>query len=438
MPPTSSHTIDDAVRVLPGGTYYTAGWHSPPVPEFILSHGAGAYVYTQEGRRLLDVNLGHGSLLLGHCPAAVVDAVKVQLERGTIFAHISGPAIELAHMLVQVIPCAQKVRLVNSGSEGMLLALRLVRAFTGKEKFLKFEGAYHGFTDPFMFNTNYGHPTAWADPPQPVADTLGIPACERDLVLVARYNDLDHTRQIIRDHHQELAGIFVEPVMRGLASRPGFLEGVRELASQYHIPLVFDEVITGFRLALGGAQAYYQVTPDLAVFGKGFGAGYPIGAVAGSEELMSLLDPASDDDHRIYALGSFHANPLSATAALTNLRELAKPGVYQRLNAYGDQLSAGLVELFARYGLTVQMTGAGSIVEFFFTPEPITDYRSTLRSNLDLKRLLGQTMPQQGVFGGGGRYNASTCHGAAELDLMLAAVEAGLQQIRQTGQPPQG
>ena len=425
--------IDEAVDYLPGGNYYTAGLNAPPPPDVIISHGEGAYVFTTDGARLLDFRLGHGSVLLGHCPPTVSAAVKAQIDRGVNFAHVTQPAIELARMMVEAVPCAEKVRLCNSGTEAVMLALRLVRAFTGRDKVLKFEGAYHGFADALLFNTNYGDPDGWADPPLSTPDTPGIPAAERDLVLVAPYNDIDRTRQIIAEHGAELAGIFVEPVMRGLASSPGFLEGLRALASEHRIPLVFDEVITGFRLALGGAQTYYGVIPDLAVYGKGLGAGYPIGAVAGTDELMGLFDPSTRDGRRIFSLGSFHGNPLSATAAVAALTELGKPGVYESLEGYGDRLREGLAELFERHGLAFQMTGAGPIVEFFFTGEPITDYRSTLRSNLRLKDLLGQALPRHGVLGGGGRYGLSTCHRDEELSVLLDAVQASLRDIEQAG-----
>jgi glutamate-1-semialdehyde 2,1-aminomutase len=426
-------TTDDALRYLPGGVINTGGLNMPGKPTHVFSHGKGAYIYTTDGQRFVDMSLGSGTLLLGHCPPPVIAAVRAQLERGTNFSHLSPPTIELARMMVEAIPCAEKVRLFNSGSEALLYALRAVRAFTGKEKFLKFEGAYHGFGDPFMYNTNYGHPSEWVDLPQASLDTAGIPACMRDLVLVAPYNDLGRTRAIIQDRHAELAGIFLEPVMRGIAPASGFMEGVRELATRYHVPLVFDEVITGFRLAYGGAQAYYGVTPDLATFGKGMGAGYPIGAVVGSEELMSVFDPASPDDRRIYALGSFYGNALVAAAAVANLSELGRPGAYERLNGFGDRLRAGLAEIFARFGLPCQMTGAGSTVEFFFMSEPITDYRSTLRSNLRLKGLLGQELPRRQINGGGGRYGASTAHGDTELALMLEAVADSMQAIQKAG-----
>lgn len=430
----TAQIISQGHEFLPGGTYATTLYNERPQPEFLFSHGKGAYLYTTDGERLLDVKLGHGSLLLGHCPPPVVAAVKAQAELGNTFTHVTQPAIELAGMIVEAVPCADKVRLFNSGTEAILLALRLVRAFTGKEKVLKFEGAYHGFADGMLFNTNYGVPAEWPEPPASMPDSIGIPAMERDLVLVAPYNHLDRTREIVRDNQAELAAIFVEPVMRGLASRPGFLEGIRDLASEYRIPLVFDEVITGFRLAFGGAQEYYSVTPDLAVFGKGLGSGYPIGAIAGGDEIMAFFDPASPDGRRIFSLGSFHGNAVSAAAAVANLTELRKPGVYEHFNSYGDRMREGLADLFSRYDLPVHMTGAGPIVDWYLTTEPITDYRSTLSTNLRLKRVLGETIPRYGVFGGGGRFNSTTSHGEDELSLTLRAMETSLAELRQDGE----
>jgi len=336
-------------------------------------------------------------------------------------------------MLVEAIPCADKVRFTNAGTESVLLALRLVRVHTGREKVLKFEGAYHGFADELLFHTNYGSPADWPDSGPPLADTPGIPAAMAGLVVLAPYNQIDRTREIIEAQHSELAAIFVEPVMRGIASAPGFLEAVAELAAKHHIPLVFDEVITGFRLAYGGAQEYYGITPDLAVYGKGLGAGHCIGAVAGSEEIMSHFDPALPDGQRIYALGSFHGNPLSAAAAVANLRVLQEPGTYDHLNGYGNRLRDGLAGLFERYGLAAQMTGAGSLVEFFFIEEPVTDYRSARRSNQRIKDLLGGQLPRHGVYGGGGRFTSSIYHGEEELALMLDAVDASLRVSQEAG-----
>lgn len=430
MDDLTRRSLVDAAKYLPGGTYATASHTECSQPERLVSHGEGAYLYYTDGARLLDVTLGHGSLLLGHSHPAVVEAVKEQAGLGNNFTQVTQPAIELARMIVEDVPCAEKVRLVNSGTEAVLVALRLVRAFTGREKVLKFEGAYHGFADGLMFSTNYGDPDRWPDPPEAAPDTPGIPAAERSLVLTAPYNDLDCTREIVQDSHDEMAAIFVEPVMRGLASRPGFLEGVREIATEHGIPLVFDEIITGFRLALGGAQAYYGVAPDLAVFGKGLGSGYPIGAIAGGDEIMSPLDPASPDGERVFSLGSFHGNAVCSAAAIATLTELRKTGVYEHFESYGNRLRDGLASLFARYDLPAQLTGVGSVVEWFFSSQRISDYRSTLRTDLDLKARLGDTMRNHGLFGGGGRFSSSTRHDDIELELTLNAIDAGLREIR--------
>ena len=422
-----------APQYLPGGTYATIAHSRDSAPEFLFSHGSRAYLLTTDGRRFLDVMLGHGSLLLGHCHPTVVEAVKRQAELGNTFTHVTGPAIELAEMIVEDIPCADSVRLVNSGTEAVMLALRLVRAYTGKDRVLKFEGAYHGFADGLLFSTNYGQPERWPDHPQPDPDTPGIPSGYEESILIAPWNDLDRTREIVADSLDDLAGIIVEPVMRGLSSIPGFLEGVRELSTESGVPLIFDEVGTGFRLALGGAQEYYGVTPDLATFGKGLGSGYPIGAVAGRAELMAYLDPASPDEERIFSLGSFHGNAVSAAAAVATVQSLREPGVYEHLSSYGDRLRDGLEELFHRFDLPVRMTGEANIVEWLFTTEPVTDYRSSLATNRALKDRIGAEMRNHDVFGGGGRLNSSTVHGETELRLTLEAMEASLTALRDSG-----
>ena len=422
-----------APRYLPGGTYSTIAHDENPAPGFLFSHGSGAYLHTTGGRRFLDVMLGHGSLLLGHCHPAVVEAVKRQAELGNTFTHVTGPAIQLAEMIVEDVPCADRVRFVNSGTEAVMLALRIVRAHTGKDRVLKFEGAYHGFADGVLFSTNYGRHDRWPDHPHPDPDTPGIPSGHARDILVAPWNDIDTTRRIVADNLGELAGIIVEPVMRGLASRPGFLEEIREVATELRVPLIFDEVGTGFRLALGGAQEYYGVTPDLSTFGKGLGSGYPIGAVAGSDHLMDYLDPASPDDFRVFSLGSFHGNAMSAAAGVATIERLREPGVYEHLASYGDRLRDGLEDLFRRFDLAVQMTGEANIVEWLFTTEPVTDYRSSLATNRALKDRIGAEIRRHGLFGGGGRLNSSTEHGETELALTLEAMDAALAALRDSG-----
>ena len=221
--------------------------------------------------------------------------------------------------------------------------------------------------------------------------------------------------------------------MRGLSSRPGFLEDVRDLAAEARVPLIFDEVGTGFRLAPGGAQEYYGVTPDIATFGKGLGSGYPIGAVAGSGELMSYLDPASPDDERVFSLGSFHGNAVSAAAGVSTIERLREPGVYEHLGSYGDRLRDSLEDLFRQFDLAVRMTGEANIVEWLFTTEPVADYRASLATNRALKDRIGAELRSHGMFGGGGRLTSSTEHGELELALTLEAMESALTALRDSG-----
>ena len=429
----TSDLITKASKYIPGASYFTLGPNLPGIPEFIIEKGYGPYVYTTDGVKMLDVTLAHGSLILGHSNKVISEAVRKQIALGTALTNITKPAIELAELMVEIVPCADKVRIVNSGTEASILAIRLVRAATGKEKILKFEGAYHGFADNLIFNTNYGKPNELCPYPEASPDSLGVSLSQAKTVLIAPYNNLEITSKIIDENIHDLAGIIVEPVMRGINSRPEFLKGLKVICDKYKIPLIFDEVITGFRGSLGGAQEYFGVTPDLSIYGKSLGAGYPIGAIVGKDSLMKYLDPSSENGNHIFSIGSFHSNPLCSTAALYCLKELKKNGSYEKLNNYGDGLRSGLSQIFEQYELPHVMTGLGSIIEFFFTSGAVTDYKSSICSNLALKDLIGSNMYKFKVVGGGGRYTCSIMHGEKELDWMLSAVSSTLDNARSTG-----
>ncbi|MBM4407951.1 MAG: aminotransferase class III-fold pyridoxal phosphate-dependent enzyme [Chloroflexi bacterium] len=415
---------------LPGGGIWTFATRPPgfgktlDLPDFLIERADGAYVWTTDGERLLDLVLGSGTVLTGHGHPEVVAAVTAQVARVVNASHLTPPAVELSARICAVVPCAERVRFFNSGTEAWAVALRVLRARAGRDRILKFEGAFHGGNDATLFNTSFGDVPTWAAAPIPTPDTPGTARSEAANVITAPYDDIDATRAIALAHRDELAAILCEPVMRGIAARPGFLEGLRELADEIHVPLVFDEVITGFRLGLGGAQAHYGVTPDLALFGKALGSGFPIGVIAGSEEVMEPLDPGAPDGIRVVAEGSTLANPLSATAALATLDILSRPGAYEHLHAWGNRLAEGLREAFARHGITIQPTGVGPIVEYYVSDSPVHDYRTALATDLVPKSRLAAGMRRHGVFGGGGRYNCSLAHGDAELAHMLDAVEA--------------
>ena len=431
---TTTELLASARRTLPGGGIWTFS-HRPAgfgttldTPEFLIDRASGAYVWTTDGDRLLDMVLGSACILVGHAHPEVVAAVTAQVALGSNFAHLSPPAVRLAERLVAVVPCAERVRFFNSGTEAWSIALRTVRALTGRTRILKFEGAFHGGNDATLFNTNYGAVEEWAPAPDPTADSPGTSHSLAADVLIAPYDDLESTRAIARAHGDELAAILVEPVMRGIRSQPGFLEGLRLLADELAIPLVFDEVITGFRLAMGGAQELYGVTPDLAILGKGLASGFPIGVLAGTEAAMAPLDPGAPDGRRIVAEGSTLANPVSAAAALATLDVLSQPGAHAHLHAWGSELSELIREAFARHGVAIQVTGVGPIVEFLVTDRPVHGFREAMRTDMRPKAWLAAALPRHRIFGGGGRYNVSLAHGDAELEQLGTAIRAAVDE----------
>jgi glutamate-1-semialdehyde 2,1-aminomutase len=430
--PPAAGLLERAVASLPGGTIHTFS-HRPPgfpsfmdTPDFIIERGEGVYVWTTEGERLLDVVLGAGAVLLGHAHPAIVAALQAQAARATNLSHISPQVIQLAEEVVSAIPSAAKARFFNSGTEAMMYALRIVRAHRGRELILKLEGAYHGGLDDLLFRTSYGAWPAQGNRLEP--DSPGIPAGAADRLVIVPYNDLDALRAAVAARGRELAAIVVEPVLRGIRPAPGYLAGVCEIAQAAGIPLVFDEVITGFRLALGGAQEFYDVKADITVLGKALGAGVPIGCVAASPELASWLDTSQPDGRRILAEGSTYGNPLAAAAALANLRELGRAGTYAHLHRLGEGLAERLGEVFRRVGLPAQFVGVGPLVEFYFSDKPPLDYATAQATDQRPKRALAQGLRARGVFGGGGRFNVSMAHDVAELDVLAAAVEDVLRK----------
>src|SRR5881397_112968 len=281
---------DDLLRradqVLPGGLL---GSHrSGPGLEFVVKEGRGAYLYDMAGRRYLDYLLGSGPMLLGHAHPAVVEAVERQLARGTSYFLLNEPAIQLAEEIVRAVPCAEQVRYTSSGSEATFFALRVARAFRGRDKILKFEGGFHGTHDYSLMSVGPKAPKAF---PAPTPDSAGIPHAIEEHVLVAPFNDLAETEAIIDTHHDSLAGVIMEPFQRLIVPDKKFLHGVREITKRHGVPLIFDEVVTGFRFAYGGAQEFYGVAPDVAAFGKIIGGGFPLAAVVGREEIMRRLAP---------------------------------------------------------------------------------------------------------------------------------------------------
>jgi len=369
-----SDLVQRASRVFPGGVL---GNHRGETDlAFVVKEGRGAYLWDASGRRYLDYLLGSGPMLLGHAHPAVVEAVQRQIGRGSTYMLLNEPIIELAEEIVRAVACAEQVRFTTSGTESTFMALRVARAYRGRDKIMKFEGGFHGVHDYGLMSVSPRSPKAF---PAPTPDSAGIPGVIEGEVLIAPYNDLATTEALITQYHHELAAVIIEPYQRVIVPAQGFLAGLRDVTRRYDVPLIFDEIVTGFRLAYGGAQEYYGVVPDLACYGKVLAGGFPLGAVAGPGRIMRHFDPALEGTHDfVVQQGTLNGNPIAAVAGLATLTELRKPGTYERLHGMGTRVREGLAAAARKHGVVAQISGEAPVFDVLFTDRPITDYRSTL------------------------------------------------------------
>src|SRR2546422_5570851 len=338
--------LETAARALPGGVLGSSRF--PDDLAFIVRRGSGSKLYDVSGREYIDYLMGSGPLILGHAHPAVVAAVRDALEHGTTYFLVNEPIVRLADELCRAVPCAEQVRFTSTGTEATFFALRAARAFRGRDKVMKFEGGYHGGHDYALMSAAPRSPKA---SPAAMPDSAGIPHVIDAEVLIAPYNDLATVEALLAVHADSLAAVIVEPFQRLLAPQPGFLPGLRALTARYRIPLIFDEVVTGFRFAYGGAQEYYGVIPDLAALGKIIGGGFPLAAVCGREEIMKAFDPRLDGTPDFVAqVGTLNGNPIAAVAGLAPLAELRQPGTYARPPQTGRTLPDGLPDLVRRSG----------------------------------------------------------------------------------------
>jgi glutamate-1-semialdehyde 2,1-aminomutase len=404
--------LERASRVLPGGVL---GSHrSGPGLEFVVREGRGGHLYDVNGRRYIDYLLGSGPMVLGHAHPAVVEAVRRQMDRGTSYMLLNEPSIELAEEIVRAVPCAEQVRYTSSGSEATFFALRVARAFRKREKVMKFEGGFHGSHDYALMSVVPRSPKAF---PAPMSDSAGIPHVLEGEVLIAPYNDLATTEALIAAHHEELAAVLIEPYQRTIPPAPGFLEGLRKATRRYEVPLVFDEIVTGFRFAYGGAQEFYGVVPDLAAFGKIVAGGFPLACVAGPTAIMRHFDAALEGTPEyVWQAGTFNGNAISCAAGLATLAELRKPGSYQRLFRTGERLRDGLAAAVRRHGMVAQVSGEPPVFDLFFTDHPIVDYRATLTADRDKIKRFNQELVRRGVVKAVNKIYISMAHTDADVD----------------------
>ncbi len=376
MTPSQRHAalLADANKYLAGGG--TGLFVLPPELNLVVERGEGSRVWDVAGREYIDYHLSSGPVLLGHAHPAISEAVQARLGKGTTYYFLNEPAIALAKRLAEAVPCGEVVHYTGSGTEATLYALRIARAYTKRNKILKFEGAWHGMHEYGLWGTV---PAAPSDYPHARPDSVGVPAQAGETVLVTPFNETARAVEMIERHAAELAAVIVEPLQRVLLPEPGFLQAIREVTKKHGIVLVFDEIVTGFRIAWGGAQERYGCVPDLACYGKAVSGGFPLAAIVGRADVMSVLDARSRPKPEVvWATNTLNGNPISAAAGLAALEVLARPGVYDHLHRIGSRLRQGLVAAGERHGFAVQAPGEDAVFGIRFTD------RRPLRTWIDL------------------------------------------------------
>ena len=362
--------LDDASTYLAGGGLGL--FTLPPEVNLVIAEGRGGHVIDVAGRELIDYHLGSGPALLGHGHPAITAAVSAQLPKGSTYYFLNEHVIRLAKRLVEAVPCAEQVQFTGSGTEATFFALRVARAFTGRTKMLKFEGGWHGMHDYALWGTVPSQPS---DYPRSRPDSRGIPPSVGEEVLVAPFNDAERAVQLIEQHKDDLAAVLVEPLQRVLKPVPGFLEALRDVTRRHGIVLVFDEIVTGFRIAWGGAQERYGVIPDLATYGKAMAGGFPMACLAGKADILAPLDARRTERTNLaWASGTLNGNPISASAGNAALDVLSQPGTYERLHRTGSRLRAGIEESGRRHGFPTQALGEDAVfgVRFMENAQPRT------------------------------------------------------------------
>jgi glutamate-1-semialdehyde 2,1-aminomutase len=425
-----------SLSVFPAGS--NGEFNLPPEFATVISRGAGCELWTADGRRMLDFSMGWGSALVGHARPEVTDAVQEQLRRGFNFAYITEQSLALAEEIVRLSPACEAVRFCASGTEATMYCLRIARAATGRPKILKFEGAYHGSHDVGVCSL---FPTKQSDFPIAQSTSAGVDPTTEPNTLVAPFNDLETTRKIIVHHLRELAAVIIEPLQRCLPPVPGFLPGLRDITRDAGVPLIFDEVVTGFRLAYGGAQEYYGVVPDLVAYGKALGGGFPVGAFGGRSGLMDLVreDCLHHNDTYVWTASTLGGNPVSCAAANAALRIFRDTQTYPQLHRLGKYLRNGIRRVLADLGIAATVLGDGPLAQIAFTTNEVRDYRTSQHQDPQLARRLMLDLFSRGIFLNpmGTKLYLSLAHDEAACDVFcntladaLASMSKGSSALR--------
>ena len=422
----SKRLFEEACELIPGGV-------NSPVRAFkavgdypvFIERGEGAYLYDVDGNKYVDYICSWGPLLLGHQPEAVSKAVMEALTKGSTYGAPTGIEVEMAKKIVDAVPSVEMVRMVSSGTEATMSALRLARGYTGRNKIVKFEGCYHGHADHLLIKAGSGALTFG------VPSSPGVPESIASETLTAQYNDIDSVKALFAQYPDQIAAVIVEPIAGNMGlvlPKEGFLEGLREVTAEHGALLIFDEVISGFRASFGGAQKVYNVMPDLTCMGKIIGGGLPVGAYGGKKEIMMHVAPVGP----VYQAGTLSGNPLAMAAGMAILDELAKPGVYEEIEAKTKKLVQGLQAAADKAGVKIALNQSASLFTIFFTETPVDSYKAAMTSNTEQFKVFFQAMLGQGFYLPPSQFECwfvSQAHSDEDIENTIKAAEIAFQAV---------
>ena len=387
----SERAMEEAKPLMPGGVNSPVrAFNSVDTPAIFMDHGEGSHIYDIDGNEYIDYVLSWGPLILGHKNPRVIEKLHEAVDKGTSFGSSTLQENKLAQLVIDRVPSIEKVRMVSSGTEATLDTLRLARGYTGRNKIIKFEGCYHGHSDSLLIKAGSGVATLG------LPDSPGVPEGIAKNTITVPYNDLDAIQTAFENFGDDIAGVIVEPVAGNMGVVPpqeGFLQGLCDITKEYGSLLIFDEVMTGFRVGYNCAQGYFNVTPDLTCLGKVIGGGLPVGAFGGKKEIMDHIAPVGD----IYQAGTLSGNPLAMTSGYETLSQLT-PESYDYFNHLGDLLEEGLKEVFAKHNVPITVNRAGSMIGYFLNEGPVTNFDQANNSDLELFGQMYREMAKEGVF----------------------------------------
>ena len=422
----SQSLFEHALEIIPGGVNSPVrACKSVGADPLFIDRGEGCLIYDADGNQFIDYIGSWGPLILGHRHPAVVDAITAVLKRGTSFGAPTDLEIQLAEMVIDAVDSVDVVRMVNSGTEATMSAIRLARGATGRELIIKFDGCYHGHADTLLVAAGSGVATLG------IPGSPGVPEAVAQATLSLPFNDIEAVEKVMADKGDKVAGIIVEPVagnMGLVVPEDGFLKALRELTEAHGAVLIFDEVMTGFRVAYGGAQSLYGITPDLSCFGKVIGGGLPVAAYGGKKEIMSQIAPQGS----IYQAGTLSGNPLAMAAGIATLNQLKVPGVYEALNERSKRLITGLGNAARKAGIAARVGHVGSMLGMFFTDQNVANFDDAKTCDLDLFSKFYQGMRQHGIYIAPSQFEVlflSTAHYDEHVDATINAAEQVFEEL---------